>query len=130
MYIGEVSRLSGASAKAIRHYEAMGLLGRVQRAGTYRCYEQDDVERIGLIRQALALGLRLAELQPVLVQGAPEPDWERLRLLIVAKREALARERARLQQLDLQLAAIDAEIGACLTRRSEAKDMRASCSEA
>jgi len=30
MYIGEVAKLTGASVKAIRHYEALGLLGQVE----------------------------------------------------------------------------------------------------
>lgn len=33
MYIGEVSKLTGASAKAIRLYESLGLLGTVVRKG-------------------------------------------------------------------------------------------------
>ena len=60
--IGELARRTGASAKAIRLYEARGLLGRVARAGTYRQYGEDDGMRVQLIRQALALGFRLAEL--------------------------------------------------------------------
>jgi DNA-binding transcriptional MerR regulator len=37
MYIGELARLSGCTAKAIRLYEQMGLLSP-QRRGSYRLY--------------------------------------------------------------------------------------------
>ena len=32
MYIGEIARLAGTSPKALRHYEALGLLGDVRRS--------------------------------------------------------------------------------------------------
>lgn len=42
MRIGEIARRTGASAKAIRLYEARGLLGAVARAGSYRQYGEAD----------------------------------------------------------------------------------------
>ncbi|CAL94095.1 MerR family transcriptional regulator [Azoarcus olearius] len=112
MYIGEIARRTGASPKAIRHYETLGLLGAVGRSGSYRVYAEADVARVELIRQAQALGMRLAELQPLLA-GA-EPDWSALCRLIEAKRAAVAAEIARLHNLDLRLDAVHREIAACL----------------
>ena len=66
MYIGEIARLAGTSPKALRHYEALGLLGDVRRSGAYRVYTQQDLAQVKLIRQAQVLGFRLAELLPVL----------------------------------------------------------------
>lgn len=62
MRIGEIARRTGTTPKAIRLYEARGLLGAVARAGSYRQYGETDVARVQLIRQALALGFRLADL--------------------------------------------------------------------
>ena len=112
MYIGEIARLAGTSPKALRHYEALGLLGDVRRSGAYRVYTQQDLAQVRLIRQAQALGFRLAELLPIL--AGDDTDWTALRRHIAAKRAQLHEEIARLQGLDAQLQAIDTEIDDCL----------------
>lgn len=114
MRIGTLARLSGATHRAIRLYEARGLLGRVARAGSYRHYGEADVARVLLIRQAQALGFRLAELD-----GLPHIDtaagWERMAQLVAGRRAAVAQELARLTALDAQLALLEAELHACDT---------------
>lgn len=60
MRISEVARRTGASAKAIRLYEARGLLPPVPRLNRYRDYSEQDVAWVQLIRQALGLGIGLA----------------------------------------------------------------------
>ena len=115
MYIGEIARLAGTSAKALRHYEALGLLGDVRRSGAYRVYTQQDLAQVRLIRQAQALGFRLAELLPIL--AGEETDWAALSRHIAAKRAQIQQEFARLRQLDAQLAGIDTEIRDCLARQ-------------
>ncbi len=116
MYIGSISKLTGASPKAIRHYESLGLLGAVTRAGSYRVYSDDEVRQIKLIRQAQALGFRLAELRPFLQGegGAGQPDWPGLARQIERKRSEIHEEIARLRQLDANLQEIHVEIRACL----------------
>ena len=114
MYIGEIARLAGTSPKALRHYEALGLLGDVRRSGAYRVYTQQDLAQVKLIRQAQTLGFRLAELLPILAGEAT--DWAALSQHIAAKRAQLHAEMRRLQALDAQLGDIDAEIATCLQR--------------
>ena len=63
MLIGQVSELTGASRKAIRHYESIGLIPVPQRRGSYRVYNDHDVTIISMIRQAQSLGFSLAELR-------------------------------------------------------------------
>ncbi|MDC8758392.1 MerR family transcriptional regulator [Janthinobacterium fluminis] len=110
MYIGGISKLTGASPKAIRHYESLGLLGEVTRSGSYRVYSDDEVRQIKLIRLAQALGFRLSELRPFL-QRAGKPDWPGLARQVGRRRAQVSEEIARLQQLDSQLAEIDACLG-------------------
>ncbi|MFZ6749219.1 MerR family transcriptional regulator [Undibacterium sp. Ren11W] len=62
MYIGELAKLSGATPKAIRHYEALGLLGKVARSGVYRSYGAQELAQIKLIKQAQVLGFTLSEM--------------------------------------------------------------------
>lgn len=112
MYIGELARLTGATPKALRHYETLGLLGEVRRDGAYRRYTSHDVSQVRLIRQAQTLGFRLAELHSLL--DGDNTDWAALSRLIDDKRTQLRSEMARLRQLDADLAAISLEIDVCL----------------
>ncbi|WGM24933.1 MerR family transcriptional regulator [Acinetobacter pittii] len=62
MYIGELAALTGATPKAIRHYEKLGLLPVAKRKGNYRIYEEIDVQSVKMIRLAQAVGFSLSEL--------------------------------------------------------------------
>lgn len=114
MFIGEISQLTGASPKAIRHYESLGLLGQVTRAGSYRVYSGNEVRQVRLIRQAQALGFRLSELRLVLQDDSNEPDWQGLAQQIERKRLSIREEIDRLRSLDIQLGRINVEIRSCL----------------
>jgi MerR family copper efflux transcriptional regulator len=114
MYIGELAKLSGATPKAIRHYEALGLLGKVQRSGVYRCYGASELAQIRLIKQAQLLGFKLSELATSLAAHAGQPDWLGLSQQIQEKRQAVQTEIARLTSLDLQLTEVHQEILSCL----------------
>ena len=89
MYIGQLAKLTGASAKAIRHYETLGLLGPVQRTGAYRIYSSRHVETVKLIKQAQSLGFKLSELN-LLGAVQDDPDWTALAQLIARKRGDIA----------------------------------------
>lgn len=112
MYIGELAKLTGASPKAIRHYEALGLLGAVQRSGVYRVYADRDVLLLRLIRQAQGLGFKLSELH-FLKNSQSQPDWQQLKRLLASKRLSIATEIERLERLDGQLEALSQEISTC-----------------
>jgi MerR family transcriptional regulator, copper efflux regulator len=66
MNIGEASDATGLSAKMIRHYEAIGLIGPPARTEAgYRLYGDADVRTLRFIRHARDLGFgldRIAEL--------------------------------------------------------------------
>jgi MerR family copper efflux transcriptional regulator len=67
MQIGEAARRSGVSAKMIRHYEAIGLIGSVaRRASNYRDYDGTDLHRLGFVRRARDLGFSIAEIRDLL----------------------------------------------------------------
>lgn len=65
--IGEVAKRAGLSAKAIRLYEARGLLPAPTRTEAgYRTYSDHDVAVLRFIRQARALDLGLEEIGHIL----------------------------------------------------------------
>jgi MerR family transcriptional regulator, copper efflux regulator len=58
--IGEASSATGLSAKMIRHYEAIGLIGAPRRTSAgYRLYDDDAVRTLRFIRHARDLGFGL-----------------------------------------------------------------------
>ena len=58
--IGTAARLSGISPKMLRHSEALGLLGEVNRTGSnYRQYGEADVHTLRFIRRARDMGFGL-----------------------------------------------------------------------
>ena len=63
MNIGQAAERSGVSAKMVRHYEALGLLGRVARTDSgYRQYREADVHVLRFIKRARELGFSMAEI--------------------------------------------------------------------
>ena len=119
MRIGELARLTGTTPKAIRLYEARGLMGTVARAGSYRDYGAADVALVQLIRRAQALGFRLSQLGGLPALDTPT-GWGAVARLLADRRAAAAAERARLAALDTELAQLQAELDACDTVQAAA----------
>ena len=65
MLIGRVSELTGATRKAIRHYESIGLISPPNRMGNYRVYNDHDVMVISMICRAKTLGFSLFEIKDI-----------------------------------------------------------------
>jgi DNA-binding transcriptional MerR regulator len=67
MRTGQLAELAGVSADTLRHYERLGLLPSPQRsAGGYRLYPPAALDRVRMIRRALAIGFSLKELGRIL----------------------------------------------------------------
>ncbi|MBE0361111.1 MerR family DNA-binding transcriptional regulator [Pseudoalteromonas aliena] len=47
MFINQASKLSGATQRAIRLYEELGLM-KVSRTGKYRIYNQDNINSLNM----------------------------------------------------------------------------------
>ncbi|HDR9045311.1 TPA: Cu(I)-responsive transcriptional regulator [Burkholderia vietnamiensis] len=83
MNIGEVAKLSGMSAKMIRHYEETGLIRAVARTGAnYRVYTRKEVEVLRFIHQARHLGFSTRQIAILLAlwedRSRPSSEVKRL----------------------------------------------------
>ena len=82
--IGELARLAGVTAKAIRFYERTRVLPPAKRAANhYRRYDADAVGMLSFVKQATGLGLTLAETKEVIAirRGGRPPCTHVHRLL-------------------------------------------------
>jgi MerR family transcriptional regulator, repressor of the yfmOP operon len=134
--IGEVAQRVGVTARTIRYYEELGLLGSGsgREKGAHRAYAEADVGRLQeLIRLRDLLGLTLEELVELAeaeearaaLRGrwAEDPsDAERLRIVeeaIPHVERQLALVRGRLATLEEFAAELEAKLSALRRRRRE-----------
>lgn len=110
--IGEASRLSGVSAKMIRHYEAIGLVPAAGRETSgYRTYLMADVHILRFVGRARSLGFPIATIAELLAlwrdRSRSNADVRRL-----AQRHA-DELRRKMAELANMVAALDRLVGAC-----------------
>ncbi len=100
MYIGEAARLTGATPKAIRLYEQLGILRTPLRRGRYRSYSPADIALIQLLKEAQHLGFTLAEIRYVLAGdvSCDRIPWHRVHSLVERKLQQIDHELLRLTE--------------------------------
>jgi DNA-binding transcriptional MerR regulator len=77
MRIGELARQTGATPKALRYYEQVGLLGAERLPNGYRDYDERDVRLVREVRALGALGIRADQAKPFvecLISGHEQGD--------------------------------------------------------
>lgn len=91
LLIGEVAKRSGASRKALRLYEAAGILPAPRRTRSgYRVYDPDTLDLLSSIRQAKRLGFTLDEIKEIVaIKRAGRIPCPHVRDLVRAKAEEL-----------------------------------------
>lgn len=106
MQIGEAARLTGVSAKMIRHYESIGLIpGADRRSSNYRDYGHHDIHRLGFIRRARDLGFSMEEIRGLLrLWGDKQRSSADVKALTEAHIAELERKIALLDEMRLTLA--------------------------
>lgn len=112
MYIGELASLTGATPKAIRHYEKLGLLPVAKRKGNYRIYEAIDVQSVKMIRLAQAVGFSLSELYDLSALKYKNNRFpvEVAQQLIQKKNQQIIEQKAALARLQEDLKQLENEI--------------------
>jgi len=106
--IGELAREFDVTPRAIRFYEAEGLLAP-RREGQRRIYTPRDRTRLKLTLRGKRLGLTLSEIRGLIDMYEPgedqRPQLERFLAVLEAHKRALGRQR---EDIDAQLAEIEA----------------------
>jgi DNA-binding transcriptional MerR regulator len=98
---GEVVKRSGASRKALRLYEAAGILTAPQRtAAGYRVYGPDTLGVLAFVRQAQRLGFTLDEIKDIVrIKRAGRTPCPHVRDLVRRKAEELDHRLSDLEQV-------------------------------
>jgi MerR family copper efflux transcriptional regulator len=104
MYIGEASKKTGLSIKAIRFYEEKGLIVRPERIGRYRIYKEIDIELLILIREAKELGITLSQLKGIIVYHEGKVDWAIIKTFLADIRNQLMQQ---IDDLNTKVASLD-----------------------
>jgi DNA-binding transcriptional MerR regulator len=103
--IGEIAREVGVSPDTIRHYERVGVLPHPPRTlAGYRRFSAETIERVRLVRRALAIGFSLAELARILkVRDAGGVPCKGVHTLAKQKLQSLKEQIADLVRLRRQM---------------------------
>jgi len=113
--IGELARAVGLTVRTLRHYEDLGLLGRVARSdGGRRVYGESELHCLYQIRALRDLGLSLADIRSLLDSGNSEATFAHV---ISRHRQWVEAEIIRLERLlaMLDLASVDCSTTASAT---------------
>ncbi|MGM0214718.1 MerR family transcriptional regulator [Enterococcus sp. AZ109] len=100
--IGEFSKISKLTAKALRYYDQEGILTPSERGGNgYRYYSNEDLAKAELILLLKQFDFSIAEIKEVMAHELEEED---LAAFLAEKRtqlaEKIARQKALIQQMD------------------------------
>ena len=108
LLIGEVTRRTGASRKALRLYEAAGILAVPRRTESgYRLYGPDTLDLLAFVRQAQRLGFSLDEIREIVaIQRSGRVPCPHVRGLVESKRADLDRRLADLADMRKRLDAV------------------------
>ena len=110
--IGAFARLGGVSVRALRHYEAVGVLvpATVDPATGYRYYRAAQLERLHRVQALQDLGLSLQQLVPVLDGGLTAAQLSGMLALKRAElTERVTEDQARLARVEQRLRYIEME---------------------
>jgi MerR family redox-sensitive transcriptional activator SoxR len=106
MTIGEVAKLAGLRASAIRYYESEGLLAAPNRVSGRRVYGADVLQRLAVIGLSQQAGFTVAEIRALLNGFArrtpPSARWRALAAKKLEQVEEQLEETERMKRL-LQL---------------------------
>ena len=107
MQIKELSELTGASIRSIRHYDAKGLIHSDRLPNGYRNYHEDTVSVVKTIMLYLGLGLNTENIAKIIscpvIPASNQPICQEAYQLYRAKHEQICQQIRLLQNMKFQL---------------------------
>lgn len=125
MRIGDLAKVTGKTARALRLYEELGLLAPGMRSAKgYRLYGPDAVERVEWIGKLQDLGLSLTDIQGAVANTAaadvPREAMSQVQKLLKEKLVEIAAQMDRLHQVRREAAAALTYLEVCGECETEA----------
>ncbi|MCF6273068.1 MAG: helix-turn-helix domain-containing protein [Rhodobacteraceae bacterium] len=104
--IGELSRKTGVKIPTIRYYEQMKLIAAPERSsGNQRRYSKTELDRLGFIKHARDLGLKIEDIRELLTLAAhPEQPCAQANQIAANHLGSVRAKIAQLQRLEAELA--------------------------
>ena len=128
--IGDFARIGQVSIKALRHYDALGLLRpmRIHPESGYRFYDLTQLSDLARILALKDCGFSLDEIAQIVRTRDADEITAMLRARVQAQRQLIATEKARLQRITARLDQLTAEQGDdaqrdVILKRSEAQNL-------
>ena len=117
MTIGHIAKQVGMSTDTIRLYERYRLIDEPQRMENgYRCYRQEDIQRLTFIKRAKAMGFTLKEVKELLtIQRTSEYTCKDIKIRAASK---LARINHKIGELNRLANALATLIERCDEQRT------------
>jgi MerR family copper efflux transcriptional regulator len=99
--IGDAARLTGVTAKMIRHYESIGLIPVAGRTvAGYRLYGPNDLHRLTFIKRARSLGFSIKDIEVLLsLWGDPKRASRDVKRLAQSHADELERKILEMQSM-------------------------------
>jgi DNA-binding transcriptional MerR regulator len=103
--IGKTAKITGCKVQTIRYYEQIGLIPEPLRTtGNQRYYRQEEVDRVGFIRHARALGFSLSAIKDILIlSDMPDHSCAEADAIANAQIKAIEQRVSQLQALKAEL---------------------------
>ncbi|MBD2870537.1 MerR family transcriptional regulator [Paenibacillus arenilitoris] len=118
MKISDLSRLTGASTRSIRHYEKKKLIQAVRLDNNYREFDETAVERIRIIQLYLGLGLTAEQIENILGCEVAVPDqYEYCEEMVGIYREKSESIDKQIQALTVVKEQLDQQIDTMIAKR-------------
>ncbi|BFM11668.1 Cu(I)-responsive transcriptional regulator [Simiduia litorea] len=117
MYINEVAKITGLTAKAIRYYEAEGIVAASGRSDSgYRLYSRENLDHLCFLQHARSVGFSVQESATLLNLYRSNPDASDTVKALVG--EKLAQLRSKKREIERLEATLE-NLWACCDGRGE-----------
>ncbi|MCD8524435.1 MAG: MerR family transcriptional regulator [Gammaproteobacteria bacterium] len=97
--IGQLAKKTDVTIVTIRHYEKIGLLHSKRSSSGYRCYQEEDIITLNLIKHAKQLGFSLTEIAEFLHLDKQKAKGQDVKALIQKKMIRIEEQLLFLRQL-------------------------------